>query len=290
MIDHGHPRLSIVRQCALVSISCSSFYREPTAEREQTLRLGQVFSKFLYYRPRLEAALSELDKSRLKLPALSLRRLFPDFDQRPVCFDILPLGPWSSPLADVAMLIKIAVCARTRNVLEVGSYRGYTTLMLARHLEPGARIVAVDVDPRHGEAYQGHERAALIERRVTPVCSEAFACDRSKSYDLIFLDADHSYQSVKHDTETLLPMLSDDGYFVWHDYGNWGRFSGKNGVPEYLHELSAYMPVASVAGSWLGIHSPAWRRGEHAEAFGRALFRERDTGSEDPWTTADLRR
>ena len=32
MIDPGHPRLSIVRQCELVSISRSSFYREPTPE------------------------------------------------------------------------------------------------------------------------------------------------------------------------------------------------------------------------------------------------------------------
>ena len=29
MIDPGHPRLSIVRQCELASISRSSFYREP---------------------------------------------------------------------------------------------------------------------------------------------------------------------------------------------------------------------------------------------------------------------
>ena len=38
MIDPGHPRLSIVRQCELASISRSSFYREPTAENEETLR------------------------------------------------------------------------------------------------------------------------------------------------------------------------------------------------------------------------------------------------------------
>ena len=31
MIDPGHPRLSIVRQCELVSICRSSFYREPAA-------------------------------------------------------------------------------------------------------------------------------------------------------------------------------------------------------------------------------------------------------------------
>ena len=37
MIDPGHPRLSIVRQCELASISRSSFYREPAVESEETL-------------------------------------------------------------------------------------------------------------------------------------------------------------------------------------------------------------------------------------------------------------
>ena len=39
MIDPGHPRLSIVRQCELASISRSSFYREPAVESKETLRL-----------------------------------------------------------------------------------------------------------------------------------------------------------------------------------------------------------------------------------------------------------
>jgi len=42
MIDPGHPRLSIVRQCELASISRSSFYRRPTAESEETLRLMRL--------------------------------------------------------------------------------------------------------------------------------------------------------------------------------------------------------------------------------------------------------
>jgi hypothetical protein len=39
MIDPGHPRLSIVRQCELASISRSSFYRKSTAENEEMIRL-----------------------------------------------------------------------------------------------------------------------------------------------------------------------------------------------------------------------------------------------------------
>ena len=45
MIDHGHPRLSVVRQCELVSISRSSFYREPTPESEATLRLMRLIDE-----------------------------------------------------------------------------------------------------------------------------------------------------------------------------------------------------------------------------------------------------
>ena len=45
MIDPDHPRLSIVRQCELASISRSSFYREPAAENEETLRLMRLIDE-----------------------------------------------------------------------------------------------------------------------------------------------------------------------------------------------------------------------------------------------------
>jgi putative transposase len=56
MIDPGHRRFSIVRQCELASISRSSFYREPPAANEATLRLMRLIDEqFLetpWYRPR----------------------------------------------------------------------------------------------------------------------------------------------------------------------------------------------------------------------------------------------
>ena len=45
MIDPGHPRLSIVRQCELVSISRSSFYREPTRESAENLVLMRLIDE-----------------------------------------------------------------------------------------------------------------------------------------------------------------------------------------------------------------------------------------------------
>ncbi len=42
MIDPGHPRLSIQRQCALVSISRSAFYYQPAGEPPLNLELMRL--------------------------------------------------------------------------------------------------------------------------------------------------------------------------------------------------------------------------------------------------------
>jgi protein-L-isoaspartate O-methyltransferase len=247
-----------------------------------------MLRRFIYYRPRLEAILSAVDRDRLKLPVVNPRLLFDGFDTHPVTLTVMPAGEWSSPVVDVVTLTKIALCVKPRRVLEVGSYRGYTAKLLAEHTPPGSRIVAFDREPQHGEAYRGTPLEAKIERRVATVGHEAFAADGPGSYDLIFLDADHTYDSVKRDTEVLLPLLAPDGIFVWHDYANWGRFSGKNGVPEALHEFAASRPIAAVGGSWLAIHSPVWSTPAGAARLSGA--REgRSNGGDDPWLSRSLR-
>ena len=45
MIDPGHPHLSIVRQCALVSISRSAFYDAPTGETPLNLALMRLIDE-----------------------------------------------------------------------------------------------------------------------------------------------------------------------------------------------------------------------------------------------------
>src|SRR5438128_11722933 len=51
MIDPGHSRLAMVRQCELASSSRSSFYREPTVESEETLRLMRLINEEFLERP-----------------------------------------------------------------------------------------------------------------------------------------------------------------------------------------------------------------------------------------------
>jgi SAM-dependent methyltransferase len=252
--------------------------------------MATFFSRFVYYRPRLEAAISELDRDRLKLPIVNPRLVFDGFDEKPVVLRQLPAGPWSSPVADIVTLAKIALCVAPQRVLEVGSYRGYTTRLLAEHTPDSCRIVAFDRDPRHGEAYKGTDVERKIERRVGTVSREAFAMEAPGSFDLIFLDADHVFEAVQHDTSVLLPLVAPNGIFIWHDYANWGKFSRKNGVPETLHELAGKLPVVAISGSWLAAYSPAWQSPEGAKRIERARQSAPTTLShDDPWTTNQVR-
>jgi hypothetical protein len=247
-----------------------------------------LLKNFFYYRPFADLTLCHFLKQRLVLPDISLQRLFENFDEHPITLHQFPQGAWSTPLADIAMLLKLAVCSKPKRLMEVGSFRGYTSLFLAQHTSSDARIVTVDAYPDHGEAYKNTPYADRIERRVGKTSPEIFQSDALGSYDLIFVDADHSYAGVKNDTELVLPLVAHNGFLVWHDYANWGYFDGKNGVPEYLGELSTKLPIAHIIGTDIAIYSPAWSNGGK-ELYEQSIQPKVHHTKVDPWTTASVR-
>lgn len=42
---------------------------------------------------------------------------------------------------------------------------------------------------------------------------------KDESFDIILIDADHSYEGVYKDINAYLPKLKKDGYLIFHDYG-----------------------------------------------------------------------
>lgn len=212
-----------------------------------------------------------LQRRRLALPTLELGSLTADGTTPPVTIREPPTGPWATPLNDVVQLLKIVSMAQPRLALEIGSYRGHTASAIAEHLPDGGRLVALDIDERHGAAYEGAPVAARIDRRVGTLRSGALDEFGDAAFDFVFIDAAHDYESVRRDTEAALPLLAPSGWLVWHDYANWGGYSGLCGVADHLVELSgAGMPVAHVAGSSLALHRPVWRSPSGAEVFAAA--------------------
>lgn len=229
------------------------------------------------------AACLLLEPNRLALPMVDIEDLFAE-PIPPVEVRRLPRGSWSSPVVDLVTMTRLVAAVRPKRALEVGSFRGFTAAAMAEHLPPGGSLITVDIEPTHGDVYRNEPVAERIDRRVGTV-EETVADEPDGSLDLVFVDADHRREAVESDTENVLRLVADDGWLVWHDYANWGRFSGYCGVPEFLHEFAERHATVHLAGTAIALHRPMWDTESGAAQFTAALeaMQRRSTGED--WTT-----
>lgn len=229
-----------------------------------------------------------LKRRRLALPQVDPGRLWPGFESAPVTLRTLPKGDWSAPTNDMIVLLKLAAAAKPMRILELGSYRGYTAQGLLEHTSPDATLVAVDIDPQHGEAYLGTALEARIDRRVGAIGTDMFDADEAHSFDLVFVDADHRREAAEHDTEVAFEMVAPDGMVLWHDYSNWGWFTGDCGVPEVLNELAGSLPICHLTGSNIAAHLMRWR--DHHDEFEALVDETKADFREGHWRSTAARR
>ena len=94
------------------------------------------------------------------------------------------------------LLYLLARAIDARNILEIGTLGGYSTIWLARALPDGGRLISLEADPRHAEIARANiARAglqAIVEVRVGMALDTlpGLAAERSESFDVVFIDAD----------------------------------------------------------------------------------------------------
>jgi predicted O-methyltransferase YrrM len=85
-----------------------------------------------------------------------------------------------------------------RNILEIGTLGGYSTIWMARALPEGGRIVTLESDPKHAEVARKNFRRAGVESKVELRLGKALdtlpqvAADGLGPFDLCFIDANKS--------------------------------------------------------------------------------------------------
>ena len=110
-----------------------------------------------------------------------------------------------------------------RHVLEIGSAYGYSAITIATATD---RITSVDphtlcpdsleIMINNLEAYRVRDRVTMYLAKFEDV-TETFK-DKGYTYDLIFIDGDHSYESVIYDVTYAADLLAHDGVLAVHDY------------------------------------------------------------------------
>jgi len=113
-------------------------------------------------------------------------------------------------------------CTGRGAIVELGSWRGRSTICLALGSKEGSGVPIVAVD-RHMDKtfvdFQENIRKAGVADLVRPVratSDEAFA-DFDEPIELIFIDASHKYEDVRRDFDQWVPLVVEGGTVAMHD-------------------------------------------------------------------------
>lgn len=133
---------------------------------------------------------------------------------------------------ELASFIGNVAAKSPKRVLEIGTARGGTLLLLCRFAADDATIVSVDLPfGRNGGGYpswkQGfYRRFAKAGQSLHLVRGNSHSPDtlmqvqsifRGEPIDVIFIDADHSYEGVKADFFSYGALAASDGMIALHD-------------------------------------------------------------------------
>ncbi|MGW2382483.1 O-methyltransferase [Streptomyces sp. NPDC001658] len=125
------------------------------------------------------------------------------------------------------LLQLLAEIQGARNILELGTLGGYSTIWLARALPADGRLVSLEYDPRHAEvATRNIARAGLeklVEVRVGPALESLpkLADENPAPFDLVFIDADKA--NNPHYVEWALKLTREGSLIIVDNVVRGGR-------------------------------------------------------------------
>jgi len=158
------------------------------------------------------------------LPSVSLLELFPKFENVVEPFSFLD---GSSLPTDMALLRGLAQQLNCTNYFEIGTWRGESLANVAAVAEHCVSMNLPDCEMKQlglSDDYIAiHRHFSKDLKNAEHIQANSLTFDFenwNRKFDLIFIDGDHHYQSIKSDTINAFKLLKDENsIIVWHDYG-----------------------------------------------------------------------
>jgi predicted O-methyltransferase YrrM len=152
-----------------------------------------------------------------------LLRVVPDFEK---------IDGWLK-LDVCELLFAAAAAVRSGCIVEVGSYRGRSTIALCAGSAAGGRVPVYAIDPHEhfvgakGGVFGPSDRKAFFKNMLTTrlsglvrlinATSAVVGPGWDKPVSLLFIDGDHRYEAVLSDFRNWRPHLVDGAFIVFHD-------------------------------------------------------------------------
>lgn len=175
------------------------------------------------------------------------------------------------------LLAQLVRFFKPKTLLEVGTYRGATTRLLLDHLPSQAKLYTIDLPPNYelanvqaasdqhlilnrdvGVEYRGHPKAQSVIQIFGNTFDPSTWQQVPDGIDFAFIDASHTYEAVRNDTERVRRKSAAGAVCVWHDYYETDpRNPGEYGVGKYVREqMSVRDDVLIVLGTCLAMSIP----------------------------------
>lgn len=158
------------------------------------------------------------------LPVLPITTLFPDFSE--VVCPLSMLSDGSSPM-DIALLKGLAKKIPHCTYLEIGTWRGESIANVATVAEKCYSIslsaeeaLTMGLEERDTEILDFFSKDLKNVLHIKANSLSYNFATLGTTFDLIFIDGDHSRHAVESDTKNAFKLLRDThSMIVWHDYG-----------------------------------------------------------------------
>jgi hypothetical protein len=152
-------------------------------------------------------------------------------------------GRYWKPRDCIGYYIYWKVCEyfRPKSILEIGFLEGLTFGLMFESTDTDAKYVCVDRTFKgkwhFDELFGDHLKYSSIE--FLEIDSKNL--ELTQNYDLVHIDADHSYDGVKNDLEKVLPHLHKNSILIMDDFTK--EFPGVSQViEEYLLGQHSFVP------------------------------------------------
>jgi MMP 1-O-methyltransferase len=134
---------------------------------------------------------------------------------------IVDVPGWLTDEEGEALYELARACTGRGAIVEIGSFKGKSTICLGLGSKAGASLPIHAIDPhqeRFPEFESNVERAGITELvRPIPSLSQSAADDFHEPIELLFVDGSHEYELVLQDFEKWVPKVVDRGWVAFHD-------------------------------------------------------------------------
>jgi predicted O-methyltransferase YrrM len=157
---------------------------------------------------------------------------------------------------ECSILVDLVKSVEPRVMIEFGCNLGITAKQVLENVPTLERYIGIDVWPDYKTTlacqlsevpyeagrYAEDDRFYLLTRPT-----QFLSTKELEPCDAVFIDGDHSFRAVIHESLIARDLVREGGIIVWHDYQNPGVE-----VTEALRSLHEQgWPIVSVKNSWL---------------------------------------